>query len=91
MLPRRKSLMAASAVTAALAVALPAASAQASTPIVDPTVCELLNRARAPLGPTSGPGGSSLADVLARTGASVGCSAPARPTFPTFPTFPWWP
>ena len=85
MLSRRKSLMAATAVTAALAVAVPAASANAATtPGVDPTVCSLLDLAKGPFGPAAGLGGSSLADVLSRAGASVGCSAPARPSFP------WW-
>lgn len=88
MLLRRKSLMAVAAAGAALAVSVPAASAQAATPIVDPTVCSLLNIARGPLGPSAGVGAGSLADVLARAGSSVGCSAPAKPTFPSFP---WWP
>jgi hypothetical protein len=87
MLSRRKSLIAAMAATAAFAVAIPAASANAATPMVDPTVCQLLDLVKGPFGPTSGPGGSSLADVLGRAGASVGCSAPAKPSFPSFP---WW-
>jgi hypothetical protein len=84
--------MAASAVTAALAFAVPAANANAATPIVDPTVCSLLNGLTGPFGPTSAPGGASLGDVLNRVGMSVGCSAPSAPSFPTFPglpTFPW--
>ena len=86
MLSRRKSLMAATAVTAALAVAVPAASANAATtPLVDPTVCQLLDLAKGPFGPTMGMGGSSLGDVLGRAGASVGCSAPAKPSLPAFP------
>ena len=88
MLSRRKSLMAVTAVTAALAAAIPAASANAATPLVDPTVCQLLDIVKGPFGPTAGPGGASLGDVLARVGGSVGCSAPAQPTFPSFPAFP---
>jgi hypothetical protein len=80
--------MAASAVTAALAVAVPAASASAATtPLVDPTVCQLLDLAKGPMGPTMGLGGSSLADVLGRAGASVGCTPRTQPSFPAFP---WW-
>jgi hypothetical protein len=88
---RRKSLMAATAVTAALAASVTASKADAATtPLVDPTVCQLLDLAKGPLGPTAGLGGSSLADVLGRAGASVGCTPRTQPTFPTFPAFPWW-
>lgn len=102
MLLRRKSLMAVAAAGAALAVSVPA-SAQAATPIVDPTVCQLLNIAQAPLPSTPGAGTVSLADVLARVGGLVGCSAsttpsmpsmpsmPAMPAFPAFPGFPGFP
>jgi hypothetical protein len=86
-LSRRNSVMAAAAVTAALATAIPVATANAATPLVDPTVCQLLDLVKGPLGPTAGVGGSSLADVLGRAGASVGCTPRTQPTFPTFP---WW-
>jgi hypothetical protein len=92
MLSRRKSLMAVTAVTATFAAAIPAASANASgTPLVDPTVCQLLDLVKGPFGPTAGVGGSSLADVLSRAGASVGCAAGSQPTFPSFPGFPGFP
>ncbi|MDA0165699.1 hypothetical protein OM076_35860 [Solirubrobacter ginsenosidimutans] len=88
----RKSLLAAAAVSAAFAATIPAASANAATtPIVDPTVCSLLDIAKGPLGPTSGLGGSSLADVLSRAGASVGCTPRSQPSFPSFPGFPGFP
>jgi hypothetical protein len=91
MLSRRKSLMAVAAVTATFAAAIPAASAHAATPLVDPTVCQLLNLVKGPFGPTAGVGGGSLADVLGRVGTSVGCTAPAQPSFPTFPGLPTFP
>jgi hypothetical protein len=55
---------------------------------VDPTVCQLLNLTSGPFGPTAFIGGSSLSDVLAHAGASVGCAAPA-PKPSLLPTFPW--
>jgi hypothetical protein len=85
-------LAALAAVTAALAVAVPAAGASAATttaPTVDPLVCQLLNFTRGPFGPTHLIGGASLADVLGKAGASVGCPAPA-PTPSLLPAVPWW-
>ena len=93
MLSRRKSLAAVTAVTAALAVAAPTASADnAPAPIVDPTVCQLLDIAGGQY--TQGYGGGSLADVLKQAGASVRCSAPAGGQSPQFvpqlvPFVPW--
>jgi hypothetical protein len=81
---RRKSLAGLAAVTAALAVALPATSASAA-PIVDPQVCQLLNPTMGPLGPTQFVGGDSLANILTSAGASVGCPAPG----PQSPLLPW--
>lgn len=83
MLPCRIPLAAVAAVTAALAVAVPAASAATTGPIVDPQVCSLLNPAAGPFAPTNFPGGASLTAVLAKAGATVNCpasaSAPAAP------------
>ena len=73
MLCRRNPLAALAAVTAALAVAVPAGSARAATPTVDPQVCQLLNTTAGPFGPTRVIGGASLANVLANAGASVSC------------------
>jgi hypothetical protein len=86
MLSRRKPLAALAAVTAALAVAIPATSANAATTAssVDPTVCQLLNITAGPFGPTHFIGGASLANVLAGAGNSVGC-APLAPQQPLFP------
>jgi hypothetical protein len=92
MVSRYKPLAGFAAVTAALAIAVPAASASAATPttpIVDPTVCHLLNIAMGPFGPTSLTGSASLADVLAHAGATVGCPTPAPQPSP-WPTVPWW-
>ena len=91
MLRRRKSLAALAALTAALAVAVPASASAAATttPTVDPTVCQLLNIASGPFGPTHLIGGASLATVLGHAGASVGCPAPA-PTPSLLPAVPWW-
>jgi hypothetical protein len=88
MFSRRMPLVAVAAVTAAAAVAIPVTSASAA-PTVDPTVCQLLNIAQSPFGPTSFfVGGASLGSVLASTGASVGC--PAAPTLPSLvPTLRW--
>jgi hypothetical protein len=85
MLSHRKPLIGLAAVTATLAVAIPAASANAATTAgsatVDPTVCQLLNTTMGPFGPTRGIGGASLASVLANAGSSVGCAAaPAQPS-----------
>jgi hypothetical protein len=87
MLPRRKPIAALAAVTAALAVAIPAASANAAPadPTVDPTVCQLLNISMGPIGPTHFIGGTSLSSVLAGAGASVGCPAPPPPGPSLFP------
>jgi hypothetical protein len=55
---------------------------------VDPTVCQLLNIVQGPFGPTQFIGGASLADVLSKAGASVGCAAPAPK--PSLLPVPWW-
>lgn len=89
MLSRRKSLAALAAVTAALAVAVPATNASAATtadPTVDPQVCGLLDTTMGPFGPTHAYGGASLANVLANAGASVSCPPPA-PQQSLLPTF----
>jgi hypothetical protein len=94
MSPRRKPLAALAAITATLAVAVPVSSASAATtttPTVNPTVCQLLNVASGPFGPTQLIGGASLAAVLAHAGGTVGCAAPApNPSPLPFPSFPWW-
>jgi hypothetical protein len=78
MFARRKPLAVLAAVTTALAVAVPAASASAATTqTVDPTVCQLLNVAQGPFGPSMFVGGASLAATLQGAGSSVGCPAPA--------------
>jgi hypothetical protein len=90
MLSRPKPLAALAAVTAALAIAVPATSASAATttaPTVDPTVCQLLNITMGPFGPTQFIGGASLAAVLGNAGQSVGCAAPAPQPSP-WPTLP---
>ena len=90
MLSRKKPLAALAAVTAALAVALPAASASAQTPgpTVDPQVCQALNTTMGPFGPAQFIGGASLARVLAHAAATVNCPAPAsQPSL--LPTVPW--
>jgi hypothetical protein len=73
MLSRQKPLAALAAVTAALAIAVPASAATTTAPTVDPTVCRLLNTTMGPAGPTQSVGGASLANVLANAGGSVGC------------------
>jgi ABC-type sugar transport system substrate-binding protein len=76
---RRKSLAALAGVTAALAVAVPAASASAATtagPTVDPQVCQILNFAQGPFGPSLFFGGASLQATLAQAGSTVNCPAP---------------
>jgi type IV secretory pathway VirB2 component (pilin) len=91
----RKPLIALATVVTALAIAAPAATASAATtsgPTVDPQVCQLLNLAEGPFGPTQfAIGGASLGSVLNQAGASVNCPAPTpqQPLFPqpTFPTF----
>ena len=94
MLFRRLKLLAPLAtVVTALAIAAPATASAATTagPTVDPQVCQLLNLAEGPFGPTQFPiGGASLGNVLNQAGASVNCPAPPpqQPLFPTFPTFP---
>jgi poly-gamma-glutamate capsule biosynthesis protein CapA/YwtB (metallophosphatase superfamily) len=79
------------AVTAALAVAIPAATASAAPagPAVDPQVCSLLTTS--PLA-SQVPGAASLATVLSQAGSTVGCSAAAAPAGrgSLFPAFPWW-
>jgi hypothetical protein len=81
MLSHQKPVAALAAVTAALVIAVPAASASAAanTPTVDPTVCQLLNPPMGPFGPAQFIGGASLANVLANAGASVGCAPPGPP------------
>lgn len=89
---RRKPLAALATMVAALAIAVPAATASAATtsgPTVDPTVCQLLDIAQGPFGATWFPvGGASLGSVLSQAGASVNCPAPSAQQF-TFPTFPY--
>jgi hypothetical protein len=74
-----RPLAALTAAIAALAVAVPAASASAAKPpqiTVDPQVCQLMNpNAMGPFGPAQGVGGASLASVLNTAGGSVGCPA----------------
>jgi hypothetical protein len=90
MVLHRKLAAVLAAVTAALAVAVPAASAHAATtPTVDPQVCQLLNSAGGPFGPVQVYGGASLANVLTSAGSTVGCAAPA-PTQSPLPTMSWW-
>jgi type IV secretory pathway VirB2 component (pilin) len=95
--PRRKPLAALATVVTALAIVAPAASASAATtagPTVNPQVCQLLDFAQGPFGPTQFPiGGASLGSVLNQAGASVNCPAPPPqqslfPTFPSLPTLP---
>jgi type IV secretory pathway VirB2 component (pilin) len=92
MLSHRKPLIGLAAVTATLAVAIPAASANAATTAgsatVDPTVCQLLNFSMGPFGPTMFPlGGASLGATLAHAGQAVNCpAAPAR-QLPAVPFF----
>jgi hypothetical protein len=80
LLSLRKPLAALAAVTAALAVAVPAASANATTTrasTVDPTVCQLLTFSEGPFGPGMFIGGASLTSTLVNAGNSVGCTPPA--------------
>ena len=82
---RRKPLAALAAVSTALAIAVPAATAGAASTragSVDPTVCQLINFSSRPYGPTMFMGGASLASVLASSGSSVGCPAPAPQASP---------
>ena len=80
----RKPMAAVAAVTAALALAVPAMSASAKTtqnPTVDPTVCGILNEGMGPFGPTMFLGGASLKNTLAQAGNTVGCpAAPSKPS-----------
>lgn len=90
MLSRRKSLAALASVTAALAVVVPAAGASAATtsaPTVNPQVCQLLNLAEGPFGPTMFFGGASLNATLQQAGSTVNCPAPA-PQQSLLPGFP---
>jgi hypothetical protein len=80
-------LAALAAVTAALAVTVPASAATRAAPTVDPQVCGLLDFAMGPFGPTQFIGGASLGTVLANAGASVNCPAPP-PQPSLLPTFP---
>jgi hypothetical protein len=91
MLSRQKPLAALAAVTAAVAIVVPAGASAATTtaPTVDPTVCQLLNVTRGPFGPTQFIGGASLASVLSTAGNSVGCAPPA-PQASLLPTIPWF-
>ena len=95
MLSRRKPLAVLAAALTALAAAAPAASAStARAPIVNPTVCLLLDISENPFGPGMLPGGSSLINTLQMAGNSVGCPAPSpqqllfpfgQPSLPSFP------
>jgi hypothetical protein len=98
MLSRRKPMVALAAITAALAVAVPVTSASAATatprsiPLVDPTVCQLLNVSELQAAPTALFGGTSLATVLTGAGNSVGCPGlNPQPTFPGLPGLPGLP
>jgi hypothetical protein len=92
MLSRRKPLAVLAASVTALAAAMttlaaaaPAASAStARTPIVNPTVCLLLDISENPFGPGMLPGGASLITTLQTAGNSVGCPAlsPQQLLFP---------
>ena len=84
MLSRRKPIVALAVVTAALAAAVPAASASAAVS-VDPTVCQLMVMPAGPFGPAAFPGAASLATTLANAGATVGCAAPAQQPAPAGP------
>ncbi|HWE08368.1 MAG TPA: hypothetical protein VG325_03380 [Solirubrobacteraceae bacterium] len=78
MLSCRTPLAALAAVTAALAVAVPAAGAATTAPTVDPQVCQLLSSTTTgPFAPTQFFGGASLGAVLTSAGNSVNCPAPA--------------
>ena len=82
---RRKPLAVLAAALTALAAAAPAASAStARTPIVNPTVCLLLDISENPFGPGMLPGGASLITTLQTAGNSVGCPAlsPQQLLFP---------
>jgi polyisoprenoid-binding protein YceI len=82
MFTRRKPLAGLAALTAALAVAVPASTASAATPTVDPTVCELINTAQGPFGPAMFIGGASLKATLQTAGGSVGCAPAPAPQGP---------
>jgi hypothetical protein len=93
MLSSRKPVAALAAVTAALAIAIPAASANAApaaSPVVDPTVCQLLNFTQGPFGPGIFIGDASLTDTLTHAGDLVGCTPPApeQGLMPFGPAFP---
>ena len=90
MLTRRKSVAALAAVTAALAVVVPAGSASAAaSPTVDPQVCTLLGTAEGPFGPSMFIGGASLSATLQQAGSSVNCPPPAPAARPSLlPTIP---
>jgi hypothetical protein len=93
MLSQRKSRAGIAVLIATLAAAVPAATSSAATttePVVDPTVCELMNPVGiGGFGPWI-PGGESLANVLTHAGDSVGCPRPAAAPslLPTGPGVP---
>jgi hypothetical protein len=76
MLSSTKRPAALAAVTAALVVAVPAASASAAAPTVDPQVCQLLTPATGPLALVQFTGEAALNHVLANAGSTVNCPAP---------------
>ena len=84
MLSGRKPLVALAAVTAALAAAVPAASASAARTMVtvDPT-CQLLNLSAAEFRPGMFLGGATLDNTPATAGTAVSCASPVQSLLPT--------
>jgi hypothetical protein len=85
MLSQSKPLAALAAITGALAIAVPAASANATTttgPTADPQVCQLLNSTMGVLGPMPFLEGTALQQVLANAGSTVNCPAQTPPSPP---------
>jgi hypothetical protein len=91
MLSRRKTLAALAAVITTFAAAVPEASASfgvfpffGPTPLVDPTVCQLLGQSSSQAPNTTIVGSASLQNTLANAGAIVNCpsSAPQQPLSP---------
>ena len=91
MMSHRKPLAALAALTATCAFAVPAATASAATtPTVDPQVCQLFSLSETPFGPAGMfVGGASLSSVLTTAGSSVGCQA-AAPQTSLLPTLQLW-